>query len=397
VSDRVVQLHFGRHVHPVYRDQLLALPEGWEYAHTHPALRSESTPTKKIVEQSERFSRLRAAGERAALRVLSFGGYVHRVRAQPVPGTRLIHSAERLLRNPATPYVVDLEHADVFTLYQQASWDRPWTRRIVERALCDERLRFLLPWSDAARRSVLTVLSEEARGTVESKLRTVYMAARLAAERPRERASGALRALFIGTHFVEKGGMTALRALREVRRTHEVALDMVTYPPQDLADELASEPGLTLHRPAGTELVRDLYGKSDILLFPSHMDTYGVAVGEAMGHGLPVVAPRHLALTELVRDEESGLLFAPENMLWREDTRCRFRHTLPVPTGYLRDLRRPSEPFVLGVAAALARLAEDSGLYDRLSGGALETVRSGRLSVARRREVLGEIYGSAAK
>lgn len=395
MSERVVQLHFGRHVHPVYRDQLAAVPHGWEYTHTHPALRAETTPTKRIVEQSAPFARARSMGERMALRALSFGGYVHRVRAKPLPGTQLIHSCERLLRDPATPYVLDLEHVDVFTLYQQASWDRPWTRRIVERALRDERLRFLLPWSDAARRSVLAVLSDETRAVVEPKLRTVYMAARLAADRPREQPNSPLRALFIGTHFVEKGGVTALRALREVRRTHDVILDMVTYPPEDLVEELANEPGLNLHRPGGTELVHSLYARSDVLLFPSHMDTYGVVVGEAMGHGLPVVAPRHLALTELVRDEESGLLFAPENMLWAENTRCRFRHTLPVPERYLDELRQPSEGFVQGVAATLARLADDAGLYARLAVGAWESVRNGHLSIARRRELLQEIYGAA--
>ena len=383
-------------MHPVYRDQLAAVPDGWEYAYTHPSLREETTPTKKVVEQSKRFAQVTAVAERATLRLLSAGGYVHRVRARPLPGARLIHSAERLLRSPDVPYVVDLEHVDVFALYQQASWDRPWTRRIVERALCDERLRFLLPWSDAARRSVLTVLSDRAREVVEPKLRTVYMAARLAADRPRERGEGPLRALFIGTHFVEKGGVTALRALRAVRRTHDVTLDMVSYPPEDVAGEFAAEPGLTLHRPAGTELARDLYARSDVLLFPSHMDTYGVVVGEAMGHGLPVVAPRHLALTELVRHEESGLLFAPENMLWQEDTRCRFRHTLPVPSSYLAELRRPSEEFVHGVAAALARLVDEPELYARTAAGAHESVRNGHLSIARRREHLSEIYDAAA-
>jgi glycosyltransferase involved in cell wall biosynthesis len=256
-------------------------------------------------------------------------------------------------------------------------------------------LRFLLPWSDAARRSVLTVLSARAREVVEPKLRTVYMAARLAVDRPREPSGGPLRVLFIGTHFLEKGGVAAVRALREVRGAHDVVLDMVSYPPSDLHREVADEPGLTLHAPAGVDLVRALYSRSDVLLFPSHMDTYGVVVGEAMGHGLPVVAPRHLALTELVRDEESGLLFAAENMLWGEDTRCRFPHTLPVPASYLKSLRRPSERYVRGIAEALARLAEAPDLYPRLAAGALASVRSGQLSVDRRRALLADIYNAA--
>lgn len=330
-----------------------------------------------------------------AIRALSFGGYVHRVPVRPHPGVELIHSAERLLLRPRLPYVLDLEHVDLFTLYQQASWDRPWTRRIVERALCDDHLRFLLPWSDAARRSVLAVLSEGARRVVEPKLRTVHMAARARAERPRRRAGGPLRMLFVGTHFFEKGGVSALRALREVRRTHDVTLDMVTYAPPAWAAQLEAEPGIVLHRPGGADFINDLYGRSDALLFPSHMDTYGVVVGEAMGHGLPVVAPGHLALEELVLDGETGLLFAPENMLWGEDTRCRFRHTLPVPAHYLEALRHPSVGFVAGIAAALARLEEAPGLHEQLADGALASVRTGHLSVSRRRQVLQGLYDRA--
>jgi glycosyltransferase involved in cell wall biosynthesis len=173
-------------------------------------------------------------------------------------------------------------------------------------------------------------------------------------------------------------------------------LDIVTYAPPGWSKRLRDEPGVRLHAPGGQDLIRRLYSQTDVLLFPSHMDTYGVVVGEAMAHGLPVLAPRHLALTETVEDEVSGLLFPPENMLWREDTRCRFKHTIPVPASYLESLRHPSEGYVAGIAAALARLAEEAALYDRLATGCFETVSSGRLSMERRRALLSEIYDAAA-
>ena len=393
---RQVELRFGRHVHPVYREQLHSVPEGWRYAYTHPALSDAAAPTKRVVESASLAGRARQRAETVALRGLSAAGYVHRIRARPEPGTAVIHAAERLLWRSPVPYVVDLEHVDLFVLYQQAAFDRPWTRPLLESALLDERLRFLLPWSDMARRSVLEVVSPEAAARLEPKLRTVYPAARLVAERPRERRPDPLRVLFVGTMFYEKGGVDAVLALREARRSHDVVLDLVTYAPPEWERRLAREPGVTLHAPGGQDLVRRLYARADVLLFPSHMDTYGVVVGEAMAHGLPVVAPRHLALTETIRDEESGLLFPPENMLWNADTRCRFKHTIPVPDRYLEALRRPSEGFVAGIGAALARLAEEPGLFDRLAAGAFESVRSGHLSMARRRELLGEIYATAA-
>ena len=392
---RRVELFFGRHVHPVYREQLHAVPEGWEYVHTAPEMSDVAAPTKRIAERRAALAPVRERAESLALRMLSAAGYVHHIRTRPQRGVELIHAAERLVWRSPVPYVVDLEHVELFVLYQRAAFDRPWTRSLLESALLDERLRFLLPWSDMARRSVLEVVSPHAAAALEPKLRTVYPAVRPVAEAPHERGGRTLRVLFIGTLFVEKGGAEALLALREVRRSHDVELDVVTYAPREWARQLEQEPGVRLHAPGGQDLIRRLYAEADVLLFPSHMDTYGVVVGEAMAHGLPVLAPRHLALTELIEDGESGLLFPPENMLYREDTRCRFGHAIPAPRSYLEALARPSEGYVGGIADALARLAEDGALYERLAAGSLATVVSGRLSIPRRRAALGEIYEAA--
>ncbi|HEY8346189.1 MAG TPA: glycosyltransferase [Symbiobacteriaceae bacterium] len=49
------------------------------------------------------------------------------------------------------------------------------------------------------------------------------------------------------------------------------------------------------------------YAAGDIFLFPSSLETQGLATLEAMAAGLPVVAVQAGALPELVRDGESGI------------------------------------------------------------------------------------------
>ena len=383
-------------MHPIYREQLHAVPPGWAYVSSHPAMTQSTTPTKRVVQQGRLAGASRLA-ERIGGRVLSEAGYVHRVRVKARPDTTIIHSCERLLRDPPRPYVVDLEHGLLFTIYHRAALERPWAVRALERAFLDERLRFLLPWSDAARRSVLAMISDEAGERVAPKLRVVSPAIRPAAETPRERPEGPLRVLFVGTAFHEKGAVPAVEALRAARRSHEVTLDLVSFVPEEWARRWAGEPGLTLHAPGGTDLIQRLYAQSDALLFPSHMDTFGYVVLEAMAHGLPVIAPDHLAYAETVLDGRSGLLFPPENMLYLEDTSCRFRHIIPAPARYLRELANPSAAYVSGIAAALERLAADRDLYATLAAGALTSVRDGHLSMAHRRDLLAEIYGAAAE
>ncbi len=58
------------------------------------------------------------------------------------------------------------------------------------------------------------------------------------------------------------------------------------------------------------DLLGLVYPFADVYLHLSRMDTYGFSVLEAMSFGLPVVATGFNAITEMVRDGESGVLVA---------------------------------------------------------------------------------------
>ena len=395
MGERRVQLRFGRYVHPLYREQLHAAPAGFSYAYDHPALTDATVPTKRVVERGGRFSEARELAERLALRTLGSAGYVHMVRGRPLPGVSLIHACERLLARSPLPYVLDFEHAELFALYQRRALERPWARAVLERALLDDRLRFLLPWSEAAGHSLLVLLSPDAVPRVEAKLRVVSPAIRPAVTELPDGGGGSLRVLFVGTLFFEKGGVEAVRALQRARATHDITLDVVSYVPPEWRRRLEGEPGLVLHEPGGADFIGRLYRQADVLLFPSHMDTFGYVVLEAMAHGLPVLAPRHLALEESVQDGVSGLLFEPEHMMYGADGRSTVPRTLPPPPAYLESLRAPSDAYVDSIAATMCRLAEDRGLHSRLAEGALEAVRSGHLSIPVRQEKLRAVYEAA--
>jgi len=79
--------------------------------------------------------------------------------------------------------------------------------------------------------------------------------------------------------------------------------------------------------------VRDIYAHARFVVLPSVWhETFGLAVAEAMSHGVPTVAARIGALPELVRDGRTGLLFNPGDaddlaramrQLWDDPELCR--------------------------------------------------------------------------
>lgn len=84
--------------------------------------------------------------------------------------------------------------------------------------------------------------------------------------------------------------------------------------------------------------------EADVLLMPSHSETFGLVVLEAAACGLPAIAYRSGGLAESVRHDETGLLV---------------------------DTREPAD-----WAAAIARLLGDAGLYARLAATALAHARA---------------------
>jgi glycosyltransferase involved in cell wall biosynthesis len=391
-----VYFHFGRFGHPFFDEQMQCAPEGFSYRTAGSATGDVASATRRIALQGARLGALRSGLERAAIRGLSWSGYVRRNRLQPPSDSALIHSAQQLLRDQGMPYVVDFECVEVFCLYQRAALSRPWARRALLDALSEERCRFLLPWSQAAGRGLRTALGAEAAAALAHKTTTVLPAIRPRVSHPAVRGTGPLRVLFVGTAFEAKGGVEAVRAVRSVRETQDVVLDLISDVPPRWRTEIENREGITAHTwPAPGEKLRELFERSHVLLFPSHMDTLGFVILEAMANGVPVLATRHFAAPELVEDGVSGLLVEGENQLYSDDGLCRFGHTLPPPRSFRRALASPSEPYVARIAEALAQVAADPHLHERLAAGALARVLDGPLSVARRREALEGVYRRA--
>lgn len=120
---------------------------------------------------------------------------------------------------------------------------------------------------------------------------------------PRTREDGPTRLLFIGGDFKRKGGPELLEAWRRhLRPAHE--LDIVTH------DDVGAEPGLRVHRgtKAGSPEWLRLWREADVLVFPSHLETFGIVLVEAMAFGVPFVATRVGAASELAGEHRCGRL-----------------------------------------------------------------------------------------
>jgi glycosyltransferase involved in cell wall biosynthesis len=122
-------------------------------------------------------------------------------------------------------------------------------------------------------------------------------------------------ALAVGRISEEKGFRTLLAAWRLLHA--DVPLKIVGDGPllHELRDASRSVRGVEWVGRAPPDEVRRLMQRAEVLVVPSVCyETFGMAVIEAFAAGLPVVAPRHGALAELVDDGRTGVHFEPGNV-----------------------------------------------------------------------------------
>jgi glycosyltransferase involved in cell wall biosynthesis len=114
-----------------------------------------------------------------------------------------------------------------------------------------------------------------------------------------------LRVLFVGTASVAKGVADLLLAFDRLER-EPIELSFAGDQALDVPDRFQHHPRIHWLGRVDRATVMDHYRASDVLVFPSHSDGFGMAQIEAQGWGLPIIASRNCG--RVVRDGETGFL-----------------------------------------------------------------------------------------
>ena len=160
----------------------------------------------------------------------------------------------------------------------------------------------VLAWTDWARDAAQRACSE-------ARVRTLNPGIDLETFRPaRQRSRERPTILFVGGRFAQKGGFDLIEALEpHIGRTAD--LDVVT--PFDLPQR----EGLRVHRlRRGDPALVDLYQQADVFCLPTHADSMGWVILEAMGCGTPVIASAVGGIPDVLDHGRAGVLVAPKDI-----------------------------------------------------------------------------------
>jgi glycosyltransferase involved in cell wall biosynthesis len=141
------------------------------------------------------------------------------------------------------------------------------------------------------------------------------------------------RALFVGSNFKRKGGEILLESFRSFRG--QIELDVLTRAPTPPGAGVRLLRNINAHTPEWEALWRD----SDVFIFPSQLETFGIVLVEALAFGVPIISSRAGAAEEILENGKAGLLLdAPtvENLSAAIDEFLTDRHAAETRAAYGR-------------------------------------------------------------
>ena len=243
----------------------------------------------------------------------------------PVERADLIHFIQIVPRRiPKKPYVVDFEHAAALANFVRL--DETMKTRILG-FLRHENCRRIIPLTQAAEQS-LYAICPELHPDIRGKIEVIYPALpdHTGQHKGRVEPYGTsceretLKFLFVGSDVYRKGLHELMRAFRELETRHpDIELHVVSDASLALKREYAS-PRIRHFDPIYSfdQMIERFYMACDVLVLPTHCDTFGMAILAALSCGKPVVTTGQFAARELVRDGENGLIVRSNRLLLNE-------------------------------------------------------------------------------
>lgn len=278
----------------------------------------------------------------------------------------LIHCAHCLSLNKG-PWVADFE--GVWQCWVSGKITKRGVR-LAKKFFLKDNCKKIIPWNETIKKEFLELFPE-----VKHKIEVVYPA--VPTQKFKKKKNKKPRILYVARYFWIKGGLIALEAIKKLKERYDMDVDFISDAPKEIRDKYQGINFMDLMPP---KEVIEYYKKADIFLYPSLVDTFGIALLEAMSFGLPIITvstkmtkTRH----EIVQNRKNGLIF---NINFMPD--------------FYKIGKRESK-----IADQLAKntslLIENPVLRKKMSKNGLEEIKNGKFSMKERNKRLRKIYEEA--
>ena len=305
----------------------------------------------------------------------------------------MIHSTRGVLMTNSRPWVVDVEMAASFVgLLNWTPLRKPITKMILSKYLSSPWCKRILPYSYSAKKNIEEWVD---CSKFQDKLEVVHPAyhSTKVKRTPSDDVTFSFicRTSPIDLDFYTKGGHDLLKAFQILNKKYDnIHLKIKGTIPKHLRKNLKNITFTEDNLPRD-KFYEEFLFKPDVYVQPTLVDTFAIAVIEAMSVGLPVVATNMFAMPEIIEEGKNGFLINTK-MHW--DKYVKFD---PKYEQFNKDVAKIHPEMVEDLVKKMSVLIEDKKLRAKMGKNSFKMVDSGKFSIKRRNKHLRKIYDEALR
>lgn len=299
----------------------------------------------------------------------------------------LIHMAG-IIPITNSPWVVDFEDFSMFVGYQTKHLYSPQVKFLIQKCFSSKRCKRILPWTFAAKKGMEYYFAKAGLNkNILDKVEVVYPFTE--PKKLKKKKSSVSKLFFIGKEFYLKGGIDVIESFLILRKRMDCELTLISKIPKSVIDKYSDIKGLNLIQSGplvSNSFIEDCYQSSDLFILPTHMDTLGFVILEAMSYGLPIVSVNQFSVSELVTNNGilvDNIFSIQENNLMRES----FEYSLDYSKAY-----SPNKQYLIKLADACEKILTNTSLRNKMGKNSLFEVEKGKFSKKKRVAALSKIY-----
>jgi len=279
----------------------------------------------------------------------------------------LIHCAHCLSSNNA-PWVADFESLwQIWISGRDTNLGRRKALKILKRDSCKK----ILAWTETTKKEIQ-------RKFPEIKNKIVVVPYGMVFPKFKKIKSKKIRLLFIGRYFYQKGGKEALEVIDRLTKKYKNVEALV----------ISEVPSTTLKRYSKnkkikfsglvpySEIINNVFPKSDIFVYPGYSDTFGFMYIEALAFGIPVLTVGGFTRKDLITEGKTGFIIKRNFSKWYPS-------------------KKEGAVLIEQLVEKGSQLIENKKLREKMSKNCKEIVKNGKFSIKNRNKKLEEIYNSA--
>jgi glycosyltransferase involved in cell wall biosynthesis len=219
-----------------------------------------------------------------------------------VDGANIVHYAHCLPVDTTKNYVVDIEG-----VWQLAIGHIDKSRETILNILSDDKCKAILPWTYFAYQEFVKVFPE-----LKHKTHVLRPAVPLMLKSDNFVESKKFTMLYVARDFELKNGELACKIINNIITKYgpdKVKGIVIANVPSDIK---TLYPMIEYKNLMSGEELKEYYSKSDVLIYPSPVDTFGFAIIEAMSYGIPSIVMKTEytpSIREIIVDGYNGFVF----------------------------------------------------------------------------------------